>query len=260
MMHGTLTRGGPAWPDFATLLTAELTALWLRGRRSMLAYALTLTVLLAFVSLTIRLQMAAEPGTITDTFSFSGGPIAFVPVLLGILWALWAWRGEPPSRRGYFFSAPASRFEHSLARVAAGWLWLLACVVLYVLGVALFATVTYGADSLLRQPSWMWAGVFVSATIAYLLTVPIALLTERPESWVIGSMLLILLLPAVLHLAGLVTLLELYGRGLGTLAAALSGNAPPGAPGLVTSYAGAVVVWTGIGMAVVIAATKHFHE
>jgi hypothetical protein len=247
----------PARPVGSRVLQAELTALWIRGRRSIFTYLGFLYGLLLVLAVSVRAQVAAEPGTVTDTFSFTGHAMMMVPLLLGVLWPLWSWRGEAPSQRGYFFSAPVQRTVHTVARAGAGWLYMLACVGAYVLGVGLFVLGTAGMDALVRPPHLGWFAVFLSATVAYALVTPAAILAERPGSWVVGAVLAAMLAPVLLSVLGATTLLDAYATAGAHLATALVGG---GEAASAASYVAAALVWLTLGLAATVAAAMWYRE
>jgi hypothetical protein len=249
-------------PTMGALLKAELDILWIRGRRSVLIYLGLLYGLLFVVTMATNQQLHVQPGSATDTFIFAGPGIAVVPFLLGVLWALWSWRGEPPSRRGYFFAAPVDRTAHALVRLAAGWLWLMGCIAAYVLGVAVavLATSHLGADALLRGPYWGWIGVFVSASVVYLLTAPFALLSERPDTAVVLTMVVVLFMGPLLHLVGAVWLLEQYTRVLAHLLRATFGSSPTEAMTGPAAFFAAAAIWVAVGAAATTAAARRYFE
>jgi hypothetical protein len=240
-----------------TLFRAELLALGARRRGALASYVLLLTTLLLMMVVTIRMQMR-EPefaALVADAFQFDGPRVLMIPVLLGVLWALWAWRGEAPSQRGSFFSAPVHRFPHTLVRVGAGWLWLLACLAFYGSAAALALLAVAGPRALTEPALWWWGAVVLSATVAYLLAMPLALLTERPAQWLSGALLLVFFGPALLHLAGATRLREVFAglsEHLGT--ALLAG---PATAGLYLAHA---ATWIAIGAAATLLAALRYQE
>jgi hypothetical protein len=256
-MKGVLSAPAPG-----ALLKAELGILWVRGRRSILVYIGLLYGLLILLTVSSNQQVGMEPATVSDTFRFSGPGVAVVPFLLGILWALWAWRGEPPSRRGLFFAAPVHRTAHVLVRVTAGWLWLMGCVAAYVLGVAVavLAHQHMGLDALLRGPHWGWVGVFVSASVVYLLTAPFAIISERPDTAVVLTIVFVALVAPLLHVIGMQSLLDTWLPAYAHLLTATFASSPDQPATQANVFLGAAAVWLAVGAAATTAAASRYVE
>lgn len=136
-----------------------------------------------------------------------------LPGLLGFLLPIAVWVGQDRFGTGFMWTLPVERRAHALARVAAGWIWLLAAVALFVLWLFFLSLVSGGTvlapetlhlvppDSALgagelapgawRDVSWtptplLWLVPFTAATGTYLLASAIALGTRHPIRWVIG--------------------------------------------------------------------------
>ena len=145
-------------------------------------------------------------------------------LLGGTLAPLALWRGEGPSRRGYFLAQPIGRLAHTLARLLAGWTWLMGAVALF-LAWALALALATGSDvsiGLLRtrvlQPelaatgalldlgmasnAWLWLVPFTSATVLYLLVSLAMLATDQPWRWFGGLAFATLVVSALLDSSG----------------------------------------------------------
>lgn len=163
-----------------------------------------------------------------------GGAVDFAPerqVLpgaLGLLLPVLVWQGERRFGAGFLWTLPVDRRRHALARVFAGWVWLMAAVALFVLWLLLFSLATgdgvLAAETVrfvpagtlpeltpvdpetvrtaLRAPQpLLWLVPFTAATATYLLGSALALAVHHPVRWIAGS-------AAALFLAGAATLLS----------------------------------------------------
>ncbi len=125
-----------------------------------------------------------------------------LPAFVGLLLPLGVWRGEARSAAGLLWTLPVDRRRHALARVAAGWVWLMAGVAVLVLGLLALALLSGGgilapetlhvltsplppdadvrAGVPVRTFRWtpepvLWLVPFTSATATYLLASALAL-------------------------------------------------------------------------------------
>lgn len=143
-----------------------------------------------------------------------------LPSVVGFLFPVAVWMGVRPFGDDLLWTLPVERRGHALARVLAGWTWLMAAVAVFVLWqlalamlsggnilgeetVLLVAASELGATqiepSALRRVSWsaqpaFWLVPFTGATGMYLLASALALGTRRPLWWIVGTPLLMLLL------------------------------------------------------------------
>lgn len=203
---------------------------------------------------------------------FALADVALVPALLAFFAPAAVWRGEPPSRRAYFWTLPVERPRHTLVKTLAGWGWLMALVAAFLLWAAASAAMTGGdfrvggewAQVLthrhlpparritpLALQAWMWLVPFLGATVTYLLGSALVLASEHPWRWLSGGLLaafLVYRLPAQAPRNAMDAVL--MGRaGLATL---LTGIPSSGA------WLTAVAVW-GAGALVLVAAAARRH-
>lgn len=115
---------------------------------------------------------------------------AVLVALVGLLIPFGVWRSEDPTRRSYHWAMPLPRGPHTLTKAAAGWLWLMAAVAVYVLFIAALAA---AVAQIAGEPrgdhsvsAWEWAVPFTSASVAYLLGSTAVLLSEHPWRWIGG--------------------------------------------------------------------------
>ena len=160
-------------------------------------------------------------------------------VFAGLLLPLLVWRGERPYGDTPLWSLPVDHRAHSLTKVAAGWVWLMALVgsaLLVVLIAVAVGGASLGTDEVRvlildragyatgapdaarsvawSTPWWEWVLPFTSATAAYLLSSALLLGTPHPFRWAVA------IWAVVLVMGGAVEFLEnerLY-RGFSVLA------------------------------------------
>jgi hypothetical protein len=152
----------------------------------------------------------------------TGEVIAFHPEhqmltgLVGLLLPIAVWRGEERFGASFLWTLPVDRRQHALAKVFAGWLWLMGGVALFVLwslaqtllsGGNIFAeetrrvltSVSMSASRALDPAAveivrWIpdplfWLTPFTSATALYLLASALGLATRHPLRWIVGSVI-----------------------------------------------------------------------
>ncbi len=108
--------------------------------------------------LDLRLPTAAAAGLaalttllVNGQVSRQGGPIGFhperylLPVLLALVLPIIVWRGEDRFGAGLLWTFPLDRRRHALAKVCAGWIWLMSAVALFVLWLIALTLVSGGS-------------------------------------------------------------------------------------------------------------------
>jgi hypothetical protein len=137
-----------------------------------------------------------------------------LPGIVGFLFPILVWRGEERFGASFLWTLPVDRRRHALAKVFAGWVWLMGGVALFVLWSLALALLSGGnifAEETLRvlrsfsipashtlDPAavetirWtpeplLWLAPFTSATAAYLLASALGLATRHPLRWIVGS-------------------------------------------------------------------------
>jgi len=162
-------------------------------------------------------------GAITLAGMVSGGrpegfhpELSMLPALVGAVLPFALWRDEDRRGDGLLWTLPVDRGAHALARVAAGWTWLMAIVATFVLWeLALFVaaggrprapetvlvlptTIVPAPGTLdpagVRSVMWhptplLWLAPFTAATGVYLLASALALGTRRPLRWVVAPLI-----------------------------------------------------------------------
>lgn len=201
-----------------------------------------------------------------------------LPGMLGLLLPIAVWMGEERFGAGFLWTLPVDRRRHALARVFAGWVWLMAGVALFVLwqlGLALLMGGSFlspetlrviptfpvpGAvdPAALRAVRWtpeplFWLVPFTAATGTYLLASALALGARHPFRWIVGIGLALLLVNAAGAAAHAEWLALAPGRILDPLF-----NGPYGMDALLTARTeslkvdvplttgGTVIVWRGL--------------
>jgi hypothetical protein len=139
-----------------------------------------------------------------------------LPGLAGILLPAAVWKGEDRFGPAFLWTLPVDRRGHALARVFAGWAWLMAGVALFVLwllALVLLSGGKLGAEETLgmippfpmpgpelldpttiRAIRWtpdpvLWLVPFTAATASYLLASAVTLGVRHPLRWIIAIVL-----------------------------------------------------------------------
>lgn len=166
---------------------------------------------------------------LADFFSGRGGvefapQLSLIPAFAGILLAVGVWHRDRPFGARFFWTLPVDRTRHALAKMLAGWLWLMIAAFAFLLWLAILALITKGnltSDEMVRllptptppasialDPSmiktvrWiphpaMWLVPFTASTGAYILITAITLGLKHPFRWIIGAFAAAFLFTAV---------------------------------------------------------------
>lgn len=155
-----------------------------------------------------------------------------IPGLLGLLLPVAVWKGGERLEGALIWTLPVERGWHALARVLAGWVWLMSAVAVFVLCLLLL-TLLSGGGILAEETLWLWPasmqlpttsvvwlepGVlqsvewrpsrvlwmvpFTAATATYLLASALMLGPRRPLRWLAGALLFFFLLAGAADLIG----------------------------------------------------------
>lgn len=157
---------------------------------------------------------------------------SILPGLVGLLLPVGVWKGEERFGGGFLWTLPVDRRRHALAKVFAGWVWLMAAVAVFALGLLGLALLTGGnvlAEETLRfiPPAsvpiagapdasaiqtvrWtprplLWLVPFTAATVTYLLGSALTLGPRHPPRWMVGTLLGVFVVFAVLSEVGRAT-------------------------------------------------------
>ena len=130
-----------------------------------------------------------------------------LPGIVGLLLPILVWRGEERFGASFLWTLPVDRWRHALAKVFAGWVWLMGGVALFVLW-SLALTLLSGGNILAEETlrvrtldpavvetvRWtpqplLWLAPFTAATATYLLASALGLGTRHPLRWIVGSVI-----------------------------------------------------------------------
>lgn len=134
------------------------------------------------------------------------------------------WKGEYNFRHSYLASLPVHRSHHVLAKIAAGWVWLMVVVGAFLLWVLIPAILTggpIGVDEMRvrardlppgtpaeeaaafarrwKTPLWQWAVFFTGPTITYLFGSAVVLAGPPTRRWLAGLTVALLFLLFVMN-------------------------------------------------------------
>jgi hypothetical protein len=163
-------------------------------------------------------------------FITGGGAVDFapelsmVPAFVGLLFPIGVWKGEKRFGTSFLWLLPVDRRRHALAKVAAGWVCLMAAVLFFLAWLFVLSLVTggniLGEHTIQLLPSAVvpeartldpaalravryapqpvfWLVPFTAATGTYLLTSAVAVGVRYPVRWMIGVPLGVLLASAL---------------------------------------------------------------
>jgi hypothetical protein len=156
-----------------------------------------------------------------------------LPGIVGLLLPIVVWKGEEPFGASFLWTLPVDRWRHALAKVFAGWVWLIGGVALFVLW-SLALTLLSGGNILAEETlrvlnpaavetvRWtpkplLWLTPFTSATATYLLASALALAMRQPLRWIVGSVIGLSLVYGVGEAANAVWLVNLLEPTLESL-------------------------------------------
>lgn len=168
----------------------------------------------------------------------------WLPGIVGLLLPIAVWRGEERFGGSFLWTLPVDRLRHALAKVFAGWVWLMGGVALFVLW-SLALTLLSGGNILAEETlrvltsfsfpasrtldpaavetvRWapepvLWLAPFTSATAMYLLASALGLATRHPLRWIVGSAIVIFSVSGVGEAANAVWLVNILEHLLESL-------------------------------------------
>ncbi len=177
-----------------TVASEQTLAVGLMMRKAGLALIALLAVLLVVVvRASIRERRFESLHVRSAMLEIAVAPWPAIAAIIAALFAIAMWRDEDPDRRSYHWMMPVEPHVHTLTKVFAGWMWLLAATTLSLGWIALLGVASSMITGL-SQPdeisSWsFWIVPITSATIAYVLVSAAAVGTRQPVMWVIGVIL-----------------------------------------------------------------------
>lgn len=186
---------------------------------------LTAAALLAVATLFIAIERVRGAGGLDFSPESS-----MLPGVAGMLLPIGVWLGEDRFGADFPWTLPVERRGHALARVGAGWVWLMVSVALLVLWMLLVALLTGGSvleaetirvlpeiaspgpvdPATLRSLRWvpeplLWLAPFTGATAAYLLASALALATRHLLRWIAAVVLLAFVVTGLVSEVGMAT-------------------------------------------------------
>jgi hypothetical protein len=184
-MNSGILHPAPAWTAVAR---AQLRAVAFSLRKE----SVTLLSLLLIVLLSaVRAAWASRGGSTPNIVVTSVAAAATPMVVLALFLPFSVWRAEDPARRMYHWSMPVGRLGHTLAKVGAGWVWVLLSVAAYEL-LLLFIVVSNGSTFGRAGPRgvaawWEWLVPITAATIAYAVGSAAVIGLRHPVRWIAGG-------------------------------------------------------------------------
>lgn len=194
----------PATPRFGAVLVEQI-------RTTFMAARLEAAAVVALLAVAAAAAIAARVGA----SEINEGQPAGMPffVLVGLLCPFIFWKGEKLHRGAYIWTLPVDHRLHALAKLSAGWMWLMLSIAGF-LGWLLAVTVLSGGtvgtqDTRLMLPAgwdeepisraaltevpwttpWQWIVPFTAGTIAYLFGGAFVLGLKHPLRWGAGLLL-----------------------------------------------------------------------
>ena len=202
-----MTERGPQ-PRLRDVLLEQVRVTWIALRTPALV-----GVALAAMATLVALPTISRGGPL----SINGWP-TWLPGIMGALLPIVVWGRDERFGPGFLWTLPVDRHRHALTKIAAGWIWLMAGVVMFlswlfvmtrvtgehVLPETLHIIVSEAAGigkvdpATIRTVPWdpgklMWLVPFGGATVCYFLGSALMLGTRHPLRWVLGVALLIAL-------------------------------------------------------------------
>lgn len=174
-------------PRWKTVAKEQINAAGVALRTESILFLCALGVIAVLVIIN-AVHAVGQPNSRPDVVF---GPAGTIPItLVGFVLPFSVWRSEDPARRSYHWSMPVARVPHTLMKTVAGWLWLMAAVVVYLLFIVVLGQVVAHiggyAGSQHHVPAWQWIIPFTSATIAYLLGSTAIIASDHPWRWIMG--------------------------------------------------------------------------
>lgn len=219
--------------------------------------ALGLAVVIGLLGRNAAVGQLSTPATLSIFVGRVWQPLT----VLVFFWPLLVtWRGETPSQRGYHWSLPVRRPVHQLARLAAGWAWLVVAVAAGTLAGWLVSALITGRLAV-GDPAVLGAAL-LSLTALYGLGAVFALLSDHPLWWILGSWAGLAALTALAHARGWTVVHTWLDTvfSTGSLSLGVASSAPAVVAGLaggseaVARPRAAVLLWAGVATAAMVGA------
>ncbi|HEX6575953.1 MAG TPA: hypothetical protein VF042_13375 [Gemmatimonadaceae bacterium] len=184
-----------------------------------------------YLMIAAGLLLVATFLAITDFINGRGGvefapELSMIPAFAGALLPIAVWHRDRPFGSRFLWTLPFDRTRHTLAKMLAGWMWLMIAGATFLVWLLILALITKGNiagdevvkllpstvipdpvtldPSLVRTMTWippkaLWLVPFTSATATYLLVTAITLGFKHPFRWILGTVALVYLMAAIGH-------------------------------------------------------------
>jgi hypothetical protein len=183
--------------DFGGAVIRQLALLWV-SRRPLFLLVGALGVL----------ALAGEPLRAGNVTRLVGLWPVWV-VLIGPIWALAVFNDEGPSHRHYHWAQPVARHSHTLARLAAGALYLWGVYLMVVAAAFVFAYMDGHLWQLRELGMAAWLNFFTGPLIGYLAVSVLTVASDYPLRWLLGLIFLVpLVMGPLAHWLGFLEVLE----------------------------------------------------
>lgn len=167
-------------PRMRDVLPEQIRVVGLSLRREALVVAVVLTLVSVVIAFDVARGTAATWFD-SDSWAHFG--------LLALIFPFAVWRRESRFGPAFLWTLPIDRRSLALAKVFAGWVWLMAA-----LGIILLWQCTLAAVSHVADAEVVGFAAFPGATAVYLLASALVLGLRHPVRWVLGTVGLLLLL------------------------------------------------------------------
>lgn len=225
------TTAVPSPPTARTVVVEQLRTVGLAVRREIAVIGaglllLVLTMGVVALSPDLQVQIDADMG-----LHLNPEDLGYLAAMVAVLAPLAIWKGETPWGDTQLWSLPVDRPRHALAKVGAGWVWLMGLVAAGLLALCAAALLSGGGpgiettrllvvDAVAAEaggaagtaavawttPWWQWLIPFTAATTVYLFATALWIGTPHPWLWLGGIYLVGLVVGGVLELTDIAPL------------------------------------------------------
>ncbi|MDX1623594.1 MAG: hypothetical protein R3199_06405 [Gemmatimonadota bacterium] len=263
-------------PDLRAAAAAQLKAVGQAVRREVLVAGALYGALLLF-TLLYAMSQGESVG-----IGHIGGPGVLVGAT-AFLFPLAVWKEEERFGLSTLWTLPVDHARHALLKVAAGWVWVMGLTIAFFLSLVLAVLISGGSPGVettrlvldasapsgaravaWSTPWWQWLVPFGAASTTYLLGSALVLATDHPWRWILGA-LLVFWIFGFLGEEGEVDWMDwLFEQALFTIGFGRYGLEPLLTSGRelpsIARWAGAVLLWSAIGLAGTVAASWRHRE
>ncbi len=248
---------GPTLPSAPAVFVEQIRSVGLAIRREGLAFVggiggllLLLAIVLASPTLSVAVASDAPPALHLED-------LGFLAAWIGLAFPILVWKDEAPWKDTPLWGLPVAHSHHALAKIAAGWIWLLGVLALGLaaLNVAVgmaggsvgpevtrllladpIAAAAMGGAGASRAgipetvavtwqpPLYHWAMPFTAGSVVYLLGSALWVGSRHPLRWVVTIWLALLSLAFVLGVTEVTTLEAVADGVLGSVDQVLAGG------------------------------------